>query len=56
VEPIESVDYQLPGVASTTPTTSITVVVFHILIVAVAMGLPCLRAMRLDAVAALRAE
>jgi ABC-type antimicrobial peptide transport system permease subunit len=46
----------LPGVAQTSATTLLLVVVFHILIVAVAMGLPCLRAVRLDAAAALRAE
>jgi predicted permease len=46
----------IPGVASVSIPTLMAVVVFHVLIVALAMSLPCVRAIRLDAAAALRAE
>jgi predicted permease len=46
----------IPGVASTSMPTLIAVAGFHVLIVALAMSLPCVRAIRLDAAAALRAE
>ena len=44
----------LPGVAQTSATTLMLVALFHVLIVGVSMGIPCLRAVRLDAAAALR--